>query len=35
MDRNLRVAVEKIIGLVGDVVGIEPVRLKQSSRGAR
>ncbi len=35
MNRNLRVAVEKIIGLVGDVVGIEPVRLKQSSRGAR
>jgi FkbM family methyltransferase len=35
VDRNLRVAVDKIIGFVGDVVKIEAVRLKQSSRGAR
>lgn len=35
MNRNLRVAADKVISFVGDIVGIEPVRLKQSSRGGR
>jgi FkbM family methyltransferase len=33
--RGLRNSVEKVIDILGDVTGLEPVRIKQASRGTR